>query len=189
MRNFTLASLLLTVVAGHAVLPGSSPTNSVPAATNQASPSNLEDLDLRQAAVLPAGVASTSTTTLLPAGVAPIPTTTKTKKTTLAPPIAVIPPTTTSAPSIPLGEENSVTVQWIETWIGTSRTWVPVTITVKFIAVPSQLPGPGKGVIGMGTLTGDTGVTKTVVVGAGPTMGVDRLLGSLAVVGAVWGLA
>ncbi|ORY19562.1 hypothetical protein BCR34DRAFT_582260 [Clohesyomyces aquaticus] len=66
----------------------------------------------------------------------------------------------------------SVTVQWVETMLkGGIKTWVPVTVAVTFVAVPSQAPQPGEGVIGMGTLTGQTGITKTVQEGAAPTMG------------------
>ncbi|KAF2264762.1 hypothetical protein CC78DRAFT_580002 [Lojkania enalia] len=66
---------------------------------------------------------------------------------------------------------ESVTVQWLETTINKIRTWVPVTVTVTFAAVPDQAPQPGKGEIGMGTLTGVTGRTRTVVLGAAPSMG------------------
>lgn len=81
-------------------------------------------------------------------------------------------------------DQDSVTVQWVETVVGTVHTWVPKTITVKFDAVPSQLPGPGKGVIGMGTLTGEVGVTRTYVEGAAATAGLGGVWG-WGVVGAV----
>ncbi|KAF2734077.1 hypothetical protein EJ04DRAFT_523933 [Polyplosphaeria fusca] len=74
-------------------------------------------------------------------------------------------------------EEDSVTVQWVETSVAGVKTWVPKTITVKFEAVPSQLPGPGKGVIGMGTIEGETGKTKTVAEGAAHTMGAQWFRG------------
>ncbi|KAF2468774.1 uncharacterized protein BDR25DRAFT_315752 [Lindgomyces ingoldianus] len=68
-------------------------------------------------------------------------------------------------------EQLSLTVQWVETVVNGVKTWVPVTATFKFEAVPSQAPGPGKGIVGMGTLTGVVGVTKTVKEGAAPTTG------------------
>ncbi|KAF2202558.1 hypothetical protein GQ43DRAFT_306242 [Delitschia confertaspora ATCC 74209] len=74
-----------------------------------------------------------------------------------------------NAPAIPKTPTDSVTVQWVETMIKGVKTWVPVTVTVRFEAVPSQFPQPGKGVIGMGTLTGKTGVTKTINAAPGET--------------------
>jgi hypothetical protein len=72
----------------------------------------------------------------------------------------------------------SVTVMWIETWIrSTSQTWIPKTVTVNFAAVPEQGAQPGKGAIGMGMITGETGHTKTVAAGAAPTMGAGLLKG------------
>lgn len=78
--------------------------------------------------------------------------------------------TTTSLTPSPVVDGDFVSVQWVETKIdGTLRTWVPKTITFNFHAHTTQGPLPGKGEIGMGTLTGDTGRTKTVVMGAAPT--------------------
>ncbi|KAF3048563.1 hypothetical protein E8E11_003235 [Didymella keratinophila] len=83
----------------------------------------------------------------------------------LAPPAASLPPmpATTTVPGIPpqLTGDDFVTVQWIETHIGTLRTWVPQTETFHFEAM-SQAPLPGVGSIGMGTLTGKTGQTQTI---------------------------
>jgi hypothetical protein len=72
----------------------------------------------------------------------------------------------------------------------TSRTWVPKTITINFDISPSKAPEPGKGIIGMGTLTGETGKTKTIVLGAAPTAGVGKwrvgmVAAGVAVMGAV----
>lgn len=64
-----------------------------------------------------------------------------------------------------------------------TKTWVPVTITVKFEAVPDQAPQPGIGQIGMGTLTGQPGVTKMVQVGAAPTRGAEVFKGFMVAAG------
>ncbi|EMD87879.1 hypothetical protein COCHEDRAFT_1182927 [Bipolaris maydis C5] len=57
-----------------------------------------------------------------------------------------------------------VTVQWVETFIGgTYSTWWPHTISIDFKPQRSAAPAPGRGEIGMGTLTGKTGQTQTVV--------------------------
>ncbi|KAF1943768.1 hypothetical protein EJ02DRAFT_121513 [Clathrospora elynae] len=80
--------------------------------------------------------------------------------------------------------EPFVTVQWIETTIGgTYSTWVPNTIIFDFKPYRTQAPLPGKGEIGMGTLTGKTGQTQTVMVGAAPTQGPGWVKGVAAVVG------
>jgi hypothetical protein len=72
-------------------------------------------------------------------------------------------PATTTVPGVPsqLTGDDFVTVQWIETHIGTLCTWVPQTETFHFEAM-SQAPLPGAGSIGMGTLTGKTGHTQTI---------------------------
>lgn len=81
-----------------------------------------------------------------------------------APPSASLPPIpatkTTLSPPL-LAGDDFVTVQWVETHIGTLRTWVPQTETFHFKAM-SQAPLPGVGSIGMGTLTGKTGQTQTI---------------------------
>ena len=96
-----------------------------------------------------------------------------------APPAAAPVPllaATTTIPSPPImAADDFVTVQWVETHIGTLRTWVPKTQTFHFEAM-SQAPLPGAGgPIGMGTLTGKTGQTQTIVmvVAAAPTPTVD----------------
>lgn len=88
------------------------------------------------------------------------------------PPAAVLTTTTplatpTTAASVPAGVAfDSITVQWVETWLGgTSQTWVPKTITFHFPAYVTQAAQPGMGEVGLGSLTGRTGFTKTVVVG------------------------
>lgn len=74
-----------------------------------------------------------------------------------------------------------MSVQWVETWIGgTSQTWVPKTITFHFQAYMTQAPLPGKGEIGMGTLTGVPGQTKTVTAAAAPTQDPALLKGLVA---------
>lgn len=91
-------------------------------------------------------------------------------------PAATVPPATTTIPlPPPMTGDDFVTVQWIETHIGTLRTWIPKTQTFHFEAM-SQAPLPGVGgPVGMGTLTGKTGQTQTIimVVGAAPTPAVD----------------
>ena len=67
--------------------------------------------------------------------------------------------------------------------MGTVQTWVPKTITFHFEPVMSQAPLPGKGEIGMGTLTGVPGKTKTIVVGAAPTHAAGWMRGVAAAVG------
>jgi len=60
------------------------------------------------------------------------------------------------------------TVEWRQTMIGgTYSTWYPKTISFRF-GTEATAPLPGKGEIGMGTLTGQVGQTKTVA-GAAPT--------------------
>jgi hypothetical protein len=103
-----------------------------------------------------------------------------------APPAAVavspITPTKTG-PLAPLGTgDDFVSVQWVETHIGTLHTWVPKTITFHFAAM-SPGPLPGMGAIGMGTLTGETGHTQTIyMVGAAPTPAADLKKGFAAAV-------
>jgi hypothetical protein len=76
------------------------------------------------------------------------------------------------------------TVVWAETWIGgTYSTWWPHTISLDFEPAQTHVPLPGVGVIGMGTLTGRTGVTRTVVVNSAPTSGLGWSKGLAAVVG------
>lgn len=45
------------------------------------------------------------------------------------------------------------TVVYLPTQLGTSNTWLPFSYTQTFPAVPDQLPSPGSGEIGYGTLT------------------------------------
>jgi hypothetical protein len=67
-----------------------------------------------------------------------------------------------------------VSTQWVETIIAGVRTWVEVIYTQTFAKVPDQLPTMIlEGHIGMGTLTGQIGVTKTVQAGAMATAVMD----------------
>jgi hypothetical protein len=66
--------------------------------------------------------------------------------------------------------------------VSTSRTWVPVTVTLRYKPV-SPAPPPLSGAIGMGTLTGETGRTRTVVMGAAPSQAAGRVRGIVAAVG------
>ncbi|EOA87332.1 uncharacterized protein SETTUDRAFT_179109 [Exserohilum turcica Et28A] len=96
---------------------------------------------------------------------------------------------TTVAGSLATGPFSNVpfvTVQWGETFIGgTYSTWVPYTISLDFKPERTAAPIPGKGNIGMGTLTGETGQTQTVAVveGAAPTPVARWAKGVAAVVG------
>lgn len=79
-----------------------------------------------------------------------------------------------------------VTVQWVETFVGgTYSTWWPHTISIDFKPQRSVAPAPGRGEIGMGTLTGKTGQTQTVVevVAAAPTHDSGWAKGVAAMVG------
>jgi hypothetical protein len=99
-------------------------------------------------------------------------------------------PTTTHPPSTsaslasfaPGVYSEFTTVQWVETKYGsTYTTWVPKTIILHFKTM-SPAPLPGKGEIGMGTLTGKP-ERQTVVMGAAPTHGPDWVRGVVAAVG------
>ena len=84
----------------------------------------------------------------------------------------------------PFSNVPFVTVQWAETFIGgTYSTWWPHTISLDF--KQTVIPLPGKGQIGMGTLTGKTGQTQTVVMGAAPTNGVGGWVKGVAVAAGV----
>lgn len=92
-------------------------------------------------------------------------------------------PINQALPAAPTTNAQFVSVQWVETWVGgTSQTWVPVTVSFRF-TVEATAAGPGKGQIGMGTLTGDTGKTKTFVLGAAPTQTAAWARGVVAAVG------
>lgn len=111
-------------------------------------------------------VLSATTTTILLDAIAPA-----------APPASVT--------AIPFSNVPFVTVVWEETFIGgTYSTWVPYTVSLDFKPSKIHPPLPGKGEIGMGTLTGNTGHTQTVVVGAAPTQGAVWVRGIAAAVGA-----
>jgi hypothetical protein len=85
----------------------------------------------------------------------------------------------------PFSNVPFVTIQWAETFIGgTYSTWLPHTVSFDFKPERTEIPTPGMGQIGMGTLTGKTGQTQTVVevVGAaaptqGPGWGVAAMIG------------
>ena len=105
-----------------------------------------------------------------------------------APPAAaLLTPSTTPPAAIPVpthGLSVFVTVQWLETWIdGTSRTWLPHTITLHQEALTGAAPPPGKGEIGMGTLTGKVGVTQTIIEGGAATTRPKWQAGAVAAMG------
>jgi hypothetical protein len=139
-------------------------------------------------------------TTAIPPGVAPVAPLAVPPPTSPAPaitpaitpaivtatPAAIPPAPPTNAPAAAPPNESgvSITVQWIETWIGgTSRTWLPHTITLHNQAALETVPAPGKGQIGMGTITGRLGVTQTVIQGSAKTVGPEWKLGAMAAVG------
>ncbi|KAF1921440.1 hypothetical protein BDU57DRAFT_426151, partial [Ampelomyces quisqualis] len=91
--------------------------------------------------------------------------------------------TTTSTTSFAPGVYSEfTTIQWVETWIGsTYSTWVPKTIVLHFRTM-SPAPPPGRGEIGMGTLTGET-QQQTVIMGAAPSHRPDWVRGVVAAIG------
>jgi hypothetical protein len=103
-----------------------------------------------------------------------------------------------AAPAVPAAPVNpavppangvpaiSETVQWVETWIGgTVQTWVPKTITFDGVVHATQAPSPGIGHIGMGTLTGELGITRTVIMGSAPSMSAGWFVAAMGLAGAV----
>ncbi|KAI1560642.1 hypothetical protein PtrEW4_011060, partial [Pyrenophora tritici-repentis] len=86
-------------------------------------------------------------------------------------PDAVVPAVSpTTVPIAPFSNVPFVTVVWEETFIGgTFSTWVPYTVSLDFKPSTVHAPLPGKGGIGLGTLTGEIGHTQTVVIAAAPT--------------------
>ncbi|KAF2999717.1 hypothetical protein E8E13_003592 [Curvularia kusanoi] len=96
-----------------------------------------------------------------------------------APPDAVPDALVSARAKIPdtplLTGDDFVTVQWVETHIGSITQWVPETVSYLFEPM-SQAPLPGEGSIGMGTLTEKAGQTQTywtVVTAAAATPAVD----------------
>jgi hypothetical protein len=88
--------------------------------------------------------------------------------------------TTTTSTSILL---DYTTTKWYESWVdGTYSTWFPTVITVIH-KEPSPPPLPGKGEIGMGSITGITGQTQTVEVGAAPSQTAAWMKGVAAAAG------
>ncbi|KAH7138876.1 hypothetical protein B0J11DRAFT_574821 [Dendryphion nanum] len=160
MRSRALFTLLLpTFAASHVLLPEARPASTpasaiAPIATASRSTLDLvvpgaaiaEKLDLRQAPANPNDPA--------PPKYNPNPAA----------------PAVTTAPIPKVGEPVdtfSTTILWVETWIDkTFQTWVPKTVVVSFAAVPRPAALPGVGSVGMGSITGLTGVTKTVIAAA-----------------------
>ncbi|PSN66042.1 hypothetical protein BS50DRAFT_404749 [Corynespora cassiicola Philippines] len=145
----------------------------IPSSTSTSAPAIVSTSAVSSSSALAAATTASSTSALVPGVVAPVVSSTSSSSTATTTsaaqnPVAnpVVPAassTTTSAPAAPeAGDTESVTVQWKETWIGgTSQTWVPVTITFKYPAHMTTEPAPGKGQVGMGTLTGEVGVVRT----------------------------
>lgn len=125
---------------------------------------------------------ATSTDFEAPAALTPIQ---KAAPATSAPETSIThPPSTAASPAsfAPGVYSEFTTVQWVETKYGsTYTTWVPKTIILHFKTM-SPAPPPGKGEIGMGTLTGKP-ERQTVFMGAAPTHGPDWVRGVVAAVG------
>ncbi|KAF2439797.1 hypothetical protein P171DRAFT_111651 [Karstenula rhodostoma CBS 690.94] len=174
------------------------PNSYAPAITQAPDSPSMQKLDLRRAVPVPAApnvgvgavvppavptstaVISTNPSAITPS-ISPAATLEVPPAIMPAPPAAV-PPAPVAAP--PNEPGVSITVQWVETWIGgTSRTWLPHTITLRNEALSEAAPPPGKGKIGMGTLTGRLGVTRTVIEGAAKTVGPEWKVGAMAVMG------
>jgi hypothetical protein len=91
--------------------------------------------------------------------------------------------TTSSSSDTKIVIADYTTVRWYESWVGgTYSTWFPTTITVH-PAYLTPAPRPGKGEIGMGTLTGELGGTSTIVLGAAPSQAPGWAKGVAAAVG------
>lgn len=159
------------------------PVNTAPGAPNDgtldvASTANSAKAQANLAASADSTLATSTSLILPPTIVVP------SSATSTVPTTASTPPAITASPSpIDLADGFYVTTQWVATWLdSTSRTWVPQTITLRY--KPTVVaPPPGKGEIGMGTLTGKTGVTRTVVLGAAPAQTVGVVRGIVAAVG------
>ncbi|KAJ9665674.1 hypothetical protein H2201_004158 [Coniosporium apollinis] len=79
-----------------------------------------------------------------------------------APPAAQ--PTPAAVPAGAAGPAPFITSWWAATVLPDgATTWVQLVFTQTYNVVPEQLPTPNKGVIGMGTLTGEVGVVRTSV--------------------------
>jgi hypothetical protein len=88
--------------------------------------------------------------------------------------------TTSTSTSIVL---DYTTTKWYESWVGgTYSTWFPTVITVIH-KEPLPPPPPGKGEIGLGSITGLTGQTQTVEVGAAPSQTAAWMKGVAAAAG------
>ncbi|EON69488.1 hypothetical protein W97_08748 [Coniosporium apollinis CBS 100218] len=73
-------------------------------------------------------------------------------------------PTPAAVPAGAAGPAPFITSWWAPTVLPDgATTWVQLVFTQTYNAVPEQLPTPNKGVVGMGTLTGEVGVVRTSV--------------------------
>ncbi|KAK7190411.1 hypothetical protein PSPO01_03386 [Paraphaeosphaeria sporulosa] len=178
---------------------GLPPNSDTPAMTQAPDSLEMQNLDLRQAMPVPAAPnadvkaavpPTVSTSTAVAPAVPPAIVPGAAPAAPLAVPPAITPAPLASVPPAPVATPPDdsgvfVTVQWVETWIGgTSRTWLPHTITLRNEALSNAAPLPGKGSIGMGTLTGRLGVTKTIVKqGAAKTVGPEWKVGAMAALG------
>ncbi|KAF2031159.1 hypothetical protein EK21DRAFT_111198 [Setomelanomma holmii] len=177
----TVEDLELRQAPGLAPNPApASPANPADAAVPEAAPAapiattSIDQSVVTASSVNPAAVLANPITPVVPPAANPgvaVPAAAQIAPVIASAALPVVPWTTTTAITTTLLTSASttgdfVTTQWLETWIGgTSQTWVPHTITFHFQAMMTSLPPPGSGEIGMGTLTGKTGQTQTVVVG------------------------
>ncbi|KAF1960941.1 hypothetical protein CC80DRAFT_501188 [Byssothecium circinans] len=159
------------------------PVNPLPVDPAPANPAPVNPAPVNPAPVNPAPV-NPAPAPAVPPAVAPA--------APVANPVAPVapanPPAVPPPPGVPAAGANpsvsiSVTVQWVETWIAGSQTWVPTTATLMFKMMgETTAPAPGSGVMGMGTLTGKVGITRTIIKGAAETRGVERLAVGMGVV-------
>ncbi|KAH4989758.1 hypothetical protein HBI76_073280 [Parastagonospora nodorum] len=163
--------------------PVSIPTPSSPGATVSA---DLDTLELRQVPTVVAGNVAkpsvgSSTSTML---VVVLTTTSVTSRSITATSTSSSLSTVTSSINTNYGQPlDYTTTKWVETWVGgTYSTWTPTVITVIH-KTPAPAPPLWHGEIGMGSLTGETGITQTVFLGAAPSQAAGWARGIVAAVG------
>ncbi|KAF2848147.1 hypothetical protein T440DRAFT_470485 [Plenodomus tracheiphilus IPT5] len=171
------------------------PALSAPGPALPATPSSIATSQINPApastAALPTSAAQTSSSVpynVPPANApAPAPAQPAAPVPPAANPVIAVIASTTTTPAVPpapgLTGDDYISVRWVETWIGgTSRTWVPETTTIHFESrTPGPLPGSGR--IGLGTIKGEVGRTKTIYAGAAATQAAGWMRGVAAAVG------
>jgi hypothetical protein len=74
-----------------------------------------------------------------------------------------------AAPPSSATQANPTTTLWEGTTLANGEVvTVPVTYIQTFAPIPNQWPSPSSGSIGLGSLSGQLGVTSTITVAAGP---------------------